>query len=105
MTELALILTSGLLGLAFAAYLAVVRPGQLVNLFIAAFTTYLVTTAWFAARDRDGESGLGGKIALLVAIFELHRGLLPPETVGAIVQGHLKTLLPFYAAKPPAAGS
>src|SRR5579862_1531279 len=54
---------------ALAVYLAVVRPGQLVNLFIAAFTTYLVTTAWFAARDRDGESGLGGKIALLVAIF------------------------------------
>jgi response regulator RpfG family c-di-GMP phosphodiesterase len=43
------------------------------------------------------------ELALLVAIFELHKGLLPPETVGAIVQGHLKTLLPFYAAKPPAA--
>lgn len=45
------------------------------------------------------------ELALLVAVFELHKGLLPPETVGAIVQGHLKTLLPFYAAKvPPAAG-
>ncbi len=43
------------------------------------------------------------ELALLVAIFELHRGLLPPETVGAIVQGHLKTLLPYYAAKPPPA--
>jgi hypothetical protein len=43
------------------------------------------------------------ELALLVAIFELHRGLLPPETIGAIVQGHLKTLLPYYAAKPPAA--
>jgi hypothetical protein len=53
---------------AFAAYLAVVRPGQLVNLFIAAFTIYLVTTAWFAVRHRDGENGLGEKIALLVAI-------------------------------------
>ena len=43
------------------------------------------------------------ELALLVAIFELHKGLLPPETIGAIVQGHLKTLLPFYAAKktPP----
>ena len=43
------------------------------------------------------------ELALLVAIFELHKGLLPAETVGAIVQGHLKTLLPFYAAKktPP----
>ncbi len=72
---------------AFAAYLAVVRPGQLVNLFIAAFTTYLVTTAWFAARHRDGENGLGEKIALLVAIclcapfavlsFQLAFGLPP----------------------------
>jgi len=52
----------------FAAYLALVRPGQLVNLFIAAFTTYLVTTAWFAARERDGKNGLPEKIALLAAI-------------------------------------
>ncbi len=45
------------------------------------------------------------ELALLVAIFELHKGLIPAETIGAIVQGHLKTLLPFYAAKapPPAA--
>jgi response regulator RpfG family c-di-GMP phosphodiesterase len=43
------------------------------------------------------------ELALLVAIFELHKGLLPAETIGAIVQGHLKTLLPFYAAKPPTA--
>ena len=72
---------------AFAAYLAVVMPGQLVNLFIAAFVTYLVTTAWLAARHRDGEAGLGEKIALLVAIclcapfailsFQLAFGLPP----------------------------
>jgi response regulator RpfG family c-di-GMP phosphodiesterase len=44
------------------------------------------------------------ELALLVAIFELHKGTLPAETIGAIVQGHLKTLLPFYAGKltPPA---
>ena len=72
---------------AFAAYLAVAMPGQLVNVFIAAFTTDLVTTAWFAAHHRDGESGLGEKIALLVAIclcapfatlsFQLAFGLPP----------------------------
>jgi len=39
------------------------------------------------------------EVALLVAIFELHKGTLPAETVGAIVQGHLKQLLPFYAGK------
>jgi len=53
---------------AFAAYLAVVMPGQLVNVFIAAFTTYLVTTAWFAARHRDNQAGLGERIALLVGL-------------------------------------
>lgn len=39
------------------------------------------------------------ELALLVAIFELHKGVVPPETVAAIVQGHLKQLIPFYAAK------
>jgi response regulator RpfG family c-di-GMP phosphodiesterase len=44
------------------------------------------------------------ELALLVAIFELHRGTLPAETVAAIVQGHLKTLLPYYAPRAPSAG-
>jgi hypothetical protein len=43
------------------------------------------------------------ELALLVAIFELHKGSLPAETIAAIVQGHLKQLLPHYAARPPAA--
>ncbi|MEO6875792.1 MAG: hypothetical protein ABI222_13320 [Opitutaceae bacterium] len=43
------------------------------------------------------------ELALLVAIFELHKGQLPAETVGAIVQGHLRTLLPFYGTKAPPA--
>ena len=41
------------------------------------------------------------ELALLVAVFELHKGTLPPDTVGAIIQGHLKTLLSYYAAKTP----
>ncbi|MCR6655941.1 MAG: hypothetical protein NVV63_09010 [Opitutus sp.] len=45
------------------------------------------------------------ELALLVAIFELHKGSLPAETVGAIIQGHLKQLLPFYGSKPPPAHS
>jgi hypothetical protein len=40
------------------------------------------------------------ELALLVAIFELHKGSLPAETIGAIVQGHLKQLLLHYAPKP-----
>jgi hypothetical protein len=40
------------------------------------------------------------ELALLVAIFELHRGSLPPAAIAALVQGHLKELQAFYAAKP-----
>lgn len=43
------------------------------------------------------------ELALLVAIFELHKGAVPADTVAAIVQGHLKQLLPYYAAKTPSA--
>jgi response regulator RpfG family c-di-GMP phosphodiesterase len=39
------------------------------------------------------------ELALLVAIFELHKGAVPPETIAAIIQGHLKQLLPHYAPK------
>ncbi len=41
------------------------------------------------------------ELALLVAIFELHKGSLTAETVGGIIQGHLKQLLPFYGVQPP----
>ena len=41
------------------------------------------------------------ELALLVAIFELHKGQVPADTVAAIVQGHLKQLIPYYAAKAP----
>ena len=43
------------------------------------------------------------EVALLVAIFELHKGTATPETVVGIIQGHVKALMPFYAPKPPAA--
>lgn len=43
------------------------------------------------------------ELALLVAIFELHKGSMPPETIVSVIQGHLKSLLPFYAAKAPPA--
>ena len=43
------------------------------------------------------------ELALLVALFELHKGVLPPENIGKIVEGHLQTLVPFYAQQmqPP----
>jgi uncharacterized membrane protein len=53
---------------AFAAFLAVVRPGQLVNLFIAIFATYLVVTAWTTVQRPDGKTGLAEKVGLVIAV-------------------------------------
>ena len=36
------------------------------------------------------------ELALLVAIFELHKSTIPPETVGQIIQTHLETIVPHY---------
>lgn len=40
------------------------------------------------------------ELALMVALFELHKGTLPPQTIGKIVEGHLATLIPFYGQPP-----
>jgi hypothetical protein len=42
------------------------------------------------------------ELALIVAIFELHKGSLPAQTIASIIQGHIKQLLPHYAPKGPA---
>jgi uncharacterized membrane protein len=52
----------------FAGYLAVAVPDQLVNLFIAAFTLYLLATAWMTVRRPAGSARLFEKIALLVGL-------------------------------------
>ena len=36
------------------------------------------------------------ELALLVAVFELHKGSLPAATVSSIIQGHIQTLMPYY---------
>ena len=53
---------------AFAAALAILRPGQIVNLFIAAFAIYLVATAWLTARRPAGVACAAEKAALGVSI-------------------------------------
>jgi len=53
---------------AFAAYLGVVVPDR-VNIFTAAFVTYLVTTAWMTVRRKEGAVGLSEKIAFLIALI------------------------------------
>ena len=56
-----------------------------------------------AAMKATSPKNVDIELALLVSIFELHKGTLPAETIAAIVQGHLKQLLPYYAAKGSAA--
>jgi len=53
---------------AFAAYLAVVEPGQIENLFGGSFAFYLVATAWLTVRRPDGAIGLPEKIAFAVVL-------------------------------------
>ncbi|KAF0095391.1 MAG: hypothetical protein E1N59_886 [Puniceicoccaceae bacterium 5H] len=45
------------------------------------------------------------ELALLTALFELHKNTLPPRTIGKIVQGHLDTLVPFYEQAQEQEGS
>jgi len=44
------------------------------------------------------------ELALLVSVFELHKGTMPPATIAKIVQGHLETLVPFYEGAEPKTG-
>lgn len=40
------------------------------------------------------------ELALLVALFELHKSELAPGQIAKIVQGHLNELIPFYSRGP-----
>ena len=44
------------------------------------------------------------ELALVTAIFELHKGNLPPSTVANIVQTHLETIVPFYESSDQPSG-
>jgi Predicted membrane protein (DUF2306) len=80
-----------------AAYLAIVMPGQIVNLFIGVFAFYLVATGWMTVRRRAGAIGLPEKIALFVAL-----GLCAPF---AILAFQLATgLPPFFKSAVPLKG-
>ena len=39
------------------------------------------------------------ELALLVAIFELHKSEMPAEAISKIVQGHLETVEPYYVSQ------
>ena len=78
----------------FAVYLAVAMPDQLVNVFIAVFATYLVTTAWLTVRRQEGSTGAAEKFALVVSLI-----LLTPF---AVLSVQLATGMPtlFKSAVP-----
>jgi uncharacterized membrane protein len=52
----------------FAAVLGVIRPGQVINVFIAAFTLYLVTTGWLTARRGNSTTRAPEIISLAVSL-------------------------------------
>lgn len=42
------------------------------------------------------------ELALIVALFELHKSELAPGHIAKIIQGHLNELVPFYSKGPEA---
>jgi len=42
------------------------------------------------------------ELALIVALFELHKRELAPGHIAKIIQGHLNELVPFYSRGPDA---
>ena len=89
----------------FAAVLGAVRPGQIINVFIASFTLYLVATAWMAAKRGDGVAGTPEVMALVVSlvlcapfgllIFQILSGVNLFESAFAIKGPILIALLVF----------
>ena len=53
--------------------------------------------------ENTGAAPTDIELALLVAIFELHKKTVPSQTIGNIIRGHLKTLEPYYSGFDPAA--
>jgi len=80
-------LVSMLVMAVFAAWLAVVEPGQLANLFGATFVFYLVATAWMTVRRQERMIGILEIIAMIAILclflpfailsFQLAAGLTP----------------------------
>lgn len=55
------------------------------------------------AMKATGADKVDIELALLVAVFELHKATVPAATISSIVQGHLKQIVPHYASKTPGA--
>lgn len=81
----------------FAMILALIRPGQIPNLFIGAFTIYLVATAWLTVRRPEGTTGRS-ETALLAFVlcllapfallsFDMATGVPPPFKSAMALKG------------------
>lgn len=91
---------------AFAAYLAVVIPGQIPNLFGGTFAGYLVATAWLTVWRNPGQIGLAEKAAFAVVLclllffvvfsFYLVTGLPLPFKSATAIKGPV--LIAMYVA-------
>ena len=79
---------------AFAMWLAIVRPGQIVNLFIGAFASYLIATAWLTVRRKSNATAPADKIAFGVILCLLAPFALISFDVAVGVR------LPFKSAVP-----
>ena len=92
----------------FACYLAVVRPGQIVNLFIGVFASYLVGTGWLTVQRQAGRVGVAERVALAVAVvlcapfailtFQLATGLPPFFKSAVALEGPVLVALYSFTA-------
>jgi uncharacterized membrane protein len=80
-----------------AAYVAVFERPNRVNLMMGILTFYLVSTAWVAAKRRDGKPGLFDRIALLVVLADGLAGIAWGFKAAATATRSLdKMPAPFY---------
>lgn len=79
----------------FAVYLAIVMPDQLANVFIAAFATYLVATAWLTVRREQGTIGAAEKFALVVSLLLLAPFAILSVQLAAGLPPLLKSAVPL----------
>lgn len=51
---------------------------------------------WLSQMKATNANPVDMELALLVAVYELHKGSLPAGTVTRVIQGHLATLESYY---------
>jgi uncharacterized membrane protein len=93
---------------AFADILALIRPGQIPNLFIGTFTIYLVATAWLTVRRPEGTTGRSEMAMLAIALcllapfallsFDMATGLQPPFKSAVALKGPVMIAIYSFTA-------